>query len=47
MSNLPNDAGEWNFIIKKMPGGSATGKLFDEYKVGDEIIVDGPYGLTD
>ncbi|HIG79447.1 MAG TPA: 2Fe-2S iron-sulfur cluster binding domain-containing protein [Cycloclasticus sp.] len=46
MSNLPNDAGEWHFIIKKMPGGSATGKLFDEYKVGDEIVLDGPYGLA-
>lgn len=46
MCNLPNDQGEWHFIIKKMPGGSATTKLFEDYKVGDEIVIDGPYGLA-
>ncbi|MBL4743944.1 MAG: 2Fe-2S iron-sulfur cluster binding domain-containing protein [Cycloclasticus sp.] len=46
MSNLPNDEGEWHFIIKKMPDGSATTKLFEDYEVGNEIIVDGPYGLA-
>jgi len=46
MNNLPNDNNEWHFIIKKMPGGSATGKLFEDYKVGDEIVIDGPFGLA-
>jgi len=46
MCNLPNEEGEWHFIIKKMPGGSATGVLFEEYEVGAEIVIDGPYGLA-
>ncbi|MGB1428644.1 MAG: 2Fe-2S iron-sulfur cluster-binding protein [Cycloclasticus sp.] len=46
MCNLPNEEGEWRFIIKKMPGGSATTTLFDDYQVGAEIVIDGPYGLA-
>ena len=46
MCNLPNQAGEWHFIIKKMPGGSASTKLFEDYKEGDQIVIDGAYGLA-
>jgi toluene monooxygenase electron transfer component len=46
MSNLPNESGEWHFIIKKMPSGSASTKLFEDYQVGDVIGLDGPYGLA-
>jgi len=46
MSNLPNDEGVWNFIIKHVPGGSATGRLFNDYQVGDDVVLDGPYGLA-
>lgn len=46
MCNLPNEEGEWRFIIKKMPGGSATTRLFEDYEVGAEIVIDGPYGLA-
>jgi toluene monooxygenase electron transfer component len=44
MSNLPNAAGEWNFVIKRVPGGKGTAVLFDSLKPGDELSVDGPYG---
>jgi len=46
MSNLPNDAGEWHFIVKKMPGGSASTMLFEDFAIGSEIVLDGPYGLA-
>ena len=46
MCNLPNEEGEWRFIIKKMPGGNATTTLFEDYEVGAEIVIDGPYGLA-
>ncbi len=46
MSNLPNDDGLWNFIIKKMPGGKATNYLFDDCVIGTKIHLDGPYGLA-
>lgn len=44
MSNLPNDDGLWNFVIKRVPGGKGTGLLFDQLQPGDEIAIDGPYG---
>lgn len=44
MSNLPNDSGEWNFVIKRVPGGKGTAVLFDSLKPGDRISVDAPYG---
>lgn len=45
MCNLPSD-GEWRFHIKRMPGGAGTACLFDGLAVGDEITVDGPFGLA-
>lgn len=45
MCNLPGD-GEWRFQIKRVPGGAGTAKLFDELAVGDEIGIDGPYGMA-
>lgn len=44
MSNLANDEGLWNFVIKRVPGGQGTGVLFDSLKPGDELSMDGPYG---
>jgi toluene monooxygenase electron transfer component len=43
MSNLP-DEGEWRFQVKRVPGGLATGVLFDALRPGDTVAVDGPYG---
>jgi toluene monooxygenase electron transfer component len=45
MSNLPG-SGKWRFMIKKVPGGTATGYLFDKAKPGERITIDGPYGTA-
>ena len=46
MSNISNEAGYWQFIIKQMPEGTATHYLFDKLQEGAEINLDGPYGLA-
>lgn len=46
MSNLGNDDGIWDFMIKRVPGGSGTAYLFDDLKVGKTLPIDGPYGLA-
>ena len=46
MSNIPNEAGYWQFIIKRMPGGLGSNYLFDHLQAGDELDFDGPYGLS-
>ena len=43
MSNIANDEGEWEFMIRRVPNGSATGLLFDTLRLGDVITIDGPY----
>lgn len=45
MCNLPG-AGEWRFLIKRVPGGSATSALFDATPIGEEVAIDGPYGTA-
>ncbi len=46
MANITDDGSAWDFQIKKVPGGSATEKLFSTAKPGDEIAVDGPFGMA-
>ncbi|TBR10779.1 MAG: 2Fe-2S iron-sulfur cluster binding domain-containing protein [Rugosibacter sp.] len=46
MSNLPADGGTWNFIIRHVPKGRGTAVLFTQLKTGDQIKIDGPYGLA-
>jgi toluene monooxygenase electron transfer component len=46
MSNSPNESGEWQFIIRKVPNGKFTQYLFDEAQIGDQITIDGPYGIA-
>ena len=46
MSNITSDGAQWHFQIKKVPGGSCTEQLFGAVKIGDEIKVDGPYGMA-
>jgi toluene monooxygenase electron transfer component len=46
MSNLANDAGEWAFMIRRVPEGAVTPQLFDMLSLGDEVEFDGPYGLA-
>ncbi|MDA3624662.1 2Fe-2S iron-sulfur cluster binding domain-containing protein [Saccharopolyspora oryzae] len=44
MSNIGNCHGNWRFVIKRTPGGSATSVLFDHLEVGATVVLDGPYG---
>jgi len=46
MSNLPNVQGQWDFQIRRVPGGRATELLFDALAIGDAIELDGPFGLA-
>jgi toluene monooxygenase electron transfer component len=46
MSNIGNAKGQWSFIIRRVPSGAATGLLFDRLRPGDEVALDGPYGLA-
>lgn len=46
MSNIPNSHGQWHFQIRRVPGGKGTALLFDRLQPGDEIEIDGPYGLA-
>ena len=45
MSNLPNDAGEWHFIIKRVVGGRFSNWLFG-LELGESVTIDGPIGLA-
>ncbi|MFN8722635.1 MAG: 2Fe-2S iron-sulfur cluster-binding protein [Rhodospirillales bacterium] len=37
---------DWHFQIKRVPGGAATGALFDRLRAGDRLTLDGPYGMA-
>lgn len=45
MCNIANDAGQWNFIIKRVPEGSFSNAIL-EASHGETIEVDGPYGVA-
>jgi toluene monooxygenase electron transfer component len=46
MSNVANDDGVWEFIIKHVPGGRFSPRLFDiENPPSLRMTLDGPYGL--
>jgi toluene monooxygenase electron transfer component len=45
MSNIADaNTTDWDFQIRKKPGGKATTALFDGVKIGDTVQIDGPYG---
>ena len=46
MSNVDDGSGEWQFMVKRMPGGIGTAALFDDVPVGAVLDLDGPYGLA-
>lgn len=46
MSNLPNDAGEWAFMVRRVPNGRVSTLLFDALRPGDSVTLDGPLGLA-
>ena len=45
-SNVTSVGEEWDFQIKRVPGGACTSMLFDEFEKGDEVLLDGPYGMA-
>lgn len=46
MANLPGEqpGGEWQFVIRRVPGGRGSNALFDRLAIGDALPLDGPYG---
>ncbi|HJV00488.1 MAG TPA: FAD-binding oxidoreductase [Burkholderiaceae bacterium] len=46
MSNLPNADGEWHFQVRRVPHGEGTAQLFQHLAPGDQIEIDGPYGMA-
>jgi NAD(P)H-flavin reductase/ferredoxin len=41
----PYRAGEpLEFVVRSLPGGAATGFIFDKLQTGDTVMVEGPYG---
>lgn len=43
MANGANADGLWRFVIRRVPGGRGSNALF-RAGVGDEVVLDGPYG---
>jgi toluene monooxygenase electron transfer component len=44
MSNLPNEGGEWRFVIRRTAEGRGSNAMFDALRVGDSLAIDAPYG---
>lgn len=44
MSNLANDDGTWQFVVRRVPEGRGSRVLFEGLAVGQVIELDGPYG---
>ncbi|WP_142804788.1 2Fe-2S iron-sulfur cluster-binding protein [Tepidiphilus sp. J10] len=46
MANIANEQREWCFYIRRVPHGQGTHVLFDCLAAGDQIGLDGPYGVA-
>ena len=46
LSNVDEGDGRWQFIVRRVPGGTGTNTLFDRVAPGSEVEIDGPYGLA-
>lgn len=46
MCNVSADGAEWHSLIKQAPRGAGTGHLFSASRPGEELAVDGPYGMA-
>lgn len=46
MSNLPDEEGEWAFMVRRVPGGKISPVLFDAMHEGDSVAIDGPLGFA-
>lgn len=46
MANVDDGSGRWQFIVRRVPGGTGTHTLFDLVTPGTEVTIDGPYGIA-
>jgi toluene monooxygenase electron transfer component len=46
MANVDDGGGEWHFLVRRVPGGTGTGTLFDRVSIGSPLVLDAPYGLA-
>jgi toluene monooxygenase electron transfer component len=46
MSNIANEEGIWQFIIRRVPEGKVTAYLFDRLQLDEQLDLDGPYGIA-
>ena len=46
MANVDDGTSRWQFIVRRVPGGTGTSTLFHDVAVGSEVEIDGPYGLA-
>lgn len=46
MANIANGEGLWQFIVRRVPDGQVTAYLFERLQAGDELDIDGPYGIA-
>ncbi|MDQ6685911.1 MAG: FAD-binding oxidoreductase, partial [Pseudomonadota bacterium] len=46
MSNVSLDGRQWEFQVRRVPGGSGSAALFDSLRAGDPVELDGPYGMA-
>ncbi|WP_114970607.1 2Fe-2S iron-sulfur cluster-binding protein [Rhodoferax ferrireducens] len=46
MSNQPNEAGDWHFMVRQVPNGRVSTLMFDALQPGDSVEIDGPLGLA-
>jgi toluene monooxygenase electron transfer component len=46
MSNLPNEDGVWEFIVRNVAGGEVSAYLFGFNALGGAVEMDAPYGMA-
>jgi toluene monooxygenase electron transfer component len=46
MCNVSADGSQWHVMVKRAPHGAASHHLFEVAAPGDELAVDGPYGMA-
>lgn len=46
LSNIANEKREWHFQIRRVADGQGTQVLFEQLAEGDEVGLDGPYGVA-
>ena len=46
MCNVTATGEEWHFQIRRTPNGACTSALFDHLALGEELALDGPYGMA-